>query len=151
MYRAIAVLLALCLPVAANAMNVFACEPEWAALVEELAGGVEDGFGGHRGEKLGSKLPSCQGQKPLQSAHLPSIVPIHPNEAYESNSQHPDQDVMAYQIRVNNQCDTDKLWFVQIEPSSIDESPPANRAEDQASQQVVRIEIEHGWMEPITG
>ena len=39
MYRAIAVLLALCLPVAANAMNVFACEPEWAALVEELAGG----------------------------------------------------------------------------------------------------------------
>ncbi len=39
MSRAIVVLLALCLPVSASALNVFACEPEWAALVEELAGG----------------------------------------------------------------------------------------------------------------
>ena len=37
MTRAIAVLLALYLPVSASAMNVFACEPEWAALVKELA------------------------------------------------------------------------------------------------------------------
>ena len=38
MIRVIAVLLALCLPVSASALNVFACEPEWAALVGELAG-----------------------------------------------------------------------------------------------------------------
>ena len=38
MTRFIAVLLALWLPVSANALNVFSCEPEWAALVEELAG-----------------------------------------------------------------------------------------------------------------
>ena len=38
MTRVIPVLLALCLPVSANALNVFSCEPEWAALVEELAG-----------------------------------------------------------------------------------------------------------------
>ena len=39
MTRFIAVLVALWLPVSANALNVFSCEPEWAALVEELAGG----------------------------------------------------------------------------------------------------------------
>ena len=38
MTRVIAVLAALWLPVSANALNVFTCEPEWAALVEELAG-----------------------------------------------------------------------------------------------------------------
>ena len=38
MNRVIPLLLALCLPVSANALNVFSCEPEWAALVEELAG-----------------------------------------------------------------------------------------------------------------
>lgn len=38
MTRLIAVLVALWLPVSANALNVFSCEPEWAALVEELAG-----------------------------------------------------------------------------------------------------------------
>ena len=38
MNRVIPVLLALCLPLSANALNVFSCEPEWAALVEELAG-----------------------------------------------------------------------------------------------------------------
>ena len=38
MIRVITVLLALWLPVSANALNVFSCEPEWAALVEELAG-----------------------------------------------------------------------------------------------------------------
>lgn len=38
MRRLIPVLAALCLPVPANALDVFACEPEWAALVEELAG-----------------------------------------------------------------------------------------------------------------
>lgn len=38
MTRLIAVLAALWLPVSANALNVFSCEPEWAALVEELAG-----------------------------------------------------------------------------------------------------------------
>jgi len=38
MIRVITALLALSLPVSANALNVFSCEPEWAALVEELAG-----------------------------------------------------------------------------------------------------------------
>ena len=38
MTRVIPLLLALCLPVSANALNVFSCEPEWAALVEEVAG-----------------------------------------------------------------------------------------------------------------
>jgi zinc/manganese transport system substrate-binding protein len=38
MTRVLAALLALWLPVAAHALNVFACEPEWAALVKELAG-----------------------------------------------------------------------------------------------------------------
>ena len=38
MIRIATVLLALWLPVPANALNVFSCEPEWAALVEELAG-----------------------------------------------------------------------------------------------------------------
>ena len=38
MIRVIPFLLALCLPVSASAMNVFACEPEWAALVDEVAG-----------------------------------------------------------------------------------------------------------------
>ena len=38
MTRFIAVLVALWLPLSANALNVFSCEPEWAALVEELAG-----------------------------------------------------------------------------------------------------------------
>ena len=38
MTRWITVLAALWLPVSANALNVFSCEPEWAALVEELAG-----------------------------------------------------------------------------------------------------------------
>ena len=38
MIRVITVLLALWLPVSANALNVFSCEPEWASLVEELAG-----------------------------------------------------------------------------------------------------------------
>jgi len=38
MTRFIAVLLALWLPVSANALNVFSCEPEWAALVVELDG-----------------------------------------------------------------------------------------------------------------
>ena len=38
MTRIIAVLLALYLPVSASALNVFSCEPEWAALVDELAG-----------------------------------------------------------------------------------------------------------------
>ena len=38
MIRVIPVFLALCLPVSASALNVFACEPEWAALVEEVAG-----------------------------------------------------------------------------------------------------------------
>jgi len=38
MTRLIAVLAALWLPVSANALNVFSCEPEWAALVQELAG-----------------------------------------------------------------------------------------------------------------
>jgi zinc/manganese transport system substrate-binding protein len=42
MNRALAVLLALCLPVPASAVNVFACEPEWAALVAELAGGTAE-------------------------------------------------------------------------------------------------------------
>jgi zinc/manganese transport system substrate-binding protein len=38
MTRVITVLVALWLPVSANALNVFSCEPEWAALIEELAG-----------------------------------------------------------------------------------------------------------------
>ncbi|HSN52045.1 MAG TPA: zinc ABC transporter substrate-binding protein [Woeseiaceae bacterium] len=38
MIRVITVLVALWLPVSAHALNVFSCEPEWAALVEELAG-----------------------------------------------------------------------------------------------------------------
>ena len=38
MTRFVTVLLALYLPVSANALDVFSCEPEWAALVEELAG-----------------------------------------------------------------------------------------------------------------
>ena len=38
MIRIATVLFALWLPVPANALNVFSCEPEWAALVEELAG-----------------------------------------------------------------------------------------------------------------
>jgi zinc/manganese transport system substrate-binding protein len=38
MKRLIAVLLAVWLPMSANALNVFSCEPEWAALIEELAG-----------------------------------------------------------------------------------------------------------------
>ena len=38
MTRILTVLLALYLPVSAHALNVFSCEPEWAALVEELAG-----------------------------------------------------------------------------------------------------------------
>ena len=38
MTRLFTVLVALWLPVSANALNVFSCEPEWAALVEELAG-----------------------------------------------------------------------------------------------------------------
>ena len=38
MIRVSTVLLVLWLPVSANALNVFSCEPEWAALVEELAG-----------------------------------------------------------------------------------------------------------------
>ncbi len=38
MTRIVTVLLALWLPLSANALNVFSCEPEWAALVEELAG-----------------------------------------------------------------------------------------------------------------
>ena len=39
MTRVATVLLALWLPASANALNVFSCEPEWAALVQELAGG----------------------------------------------------------------------------------------------------------------
>jgi zinc/manganese transport system substrate-binding protein len=42
MKRVIPLLLALCLPVSANALDVFSCEPEWAALVEELAGDKVD-------------------------------------------------------------------------------------------------------------
>ncbi len=38
MKRLIAVLLAVWLPMSANALNVFSCEPEWAALVQEVAG-----------------------------------------------------------------------------------------------------------------
>ena len=38
MTRIIAVLLVLYLPVSASALDVFSCEPEWAALIEELAG-----------------------------------------------------------------------------------------------------------------
>ena len=38
MTRIVTVLLALWLPIPANALNVFSCEPEWAALVGELAG-----------------------------------------------------------------------------------------------------------------
>jgi len=38
MTRFVTLLLALWLPVSANALNVFSCEPEWASLVEELAG-----------------------------------------------------------------------------------------------------------------
>ncbi len=38
MKRLIAVLLAVWTPLSANALNVFSCEPEWAALVEEVAG-----------------------------------------------------------------------------------------------------------------
>ena len=38
MTRFIAVLVALWLPVSASALNVFSCEPEWAALIGELAG-----------------------------------------------------------------------------------------------------------------
>lgn len=38
MRRLIPLLAALCLPVSANALDVFSCEPEWAALVGELAG-----------------------------------------------------------------------------------------------------------------
>jgi zinc/manganese transport system substrate-binding protein len=38
MIRIATVLFALWLPVPASALNVFSCEPEWAALVEELAG-----------------------------------------------------------------------------------------------------------------
>lgn len=38
MIRIATVLFALWLPIPANALNVFSCEPEWAALVEELAG-----------------------------------------------------------------------------------------------------------------
>ncbi len=38
MTRVFLLVLALCLPLSAHALNVFSCEPEWAALVEELAG-----------------------------------------------------------------------------------------------------------------
>ena len=38
MTRFIALVVTLWLPFSANALNVFSCEPEWAALVEELAG-----------------------------------------------------------------------------------------------------------------
>jgi zinc/manganese transport system substrate-binding protein len=38
MRRLVILLLALWLPVPAHALDVFSCEPEWAALVEELAG-----------------------------------------------------------------------------------------------------------------
>jgi zinc/manganese transport system substrate-binding protein len=38
MTRFVTLVLALWLPVSANALNVFSCEPEWASLVEELAG-----------------------------------------------------------------------------------------------------------------
>ena len=38
MRRSLILLLALWMPVSAHALNVFSCEPEWASLVEELAG-----------------------------------------------------------------------------------------------------------------
>ena len=38
MTRVLVAFLLCAAPLAANALNVFACEPEWAALVEELAG-----------------------------------------------------------------------------------------------------------------
>lgn len=38
MNRIASTLLALLAPLSANALNVFACEPEWGALIEELAG-----------------------------------------------------------------------------------------------------------------
>ena len=38
MTRLLALFIAFSLPVSANALNVFSCEPEWAAIVEELAG-----------------------------------------------------------------------------------------------------------------
>lgn len=38
MLRFIMLLIALVLPLAANALNVFVCEPEWGALVREIAG-----------------------------------------------------------------------------------------------------------------
>ncbi len=38
MTRVCSILVALCLPVSASALNVFSCEPEWAALITELAG-----------------------------------------------------------------------------------------------------------------
>jgi zinc/manganese transport system substrate-binding protein len=38
MRRFVTLVLALWLPVSANALDVFSCEPEWASLVEELAG-----------------------------------------------------------------------------------------------------------------
>ena len=45
MKRLISVLLAVWLPMSANALNVFSCEPEWAAMVEELEGDLlVDGF-----------------------------------------------------------------------------------------------------------
>lgn len=42
MHKTLFTLLVLSAPVSANALNVFACEPEWASLVEELAGETAD-------------------------------------------------------------------------------------------------------------
>lgn len=42
MRRTLFVILALAAPISANALDVFACEPEWASLVTELAGDTAD-------------------------------------------------------------------------------------------------------------
>jgi zinc/manganese transport system substrate-binding protein len=42
MYKLVATLIALSAPLCANALNIFACEPEWAALVREIASADTD-------------------------------------------------------------------------------------------------------------
>ena len=42
MERLLFVLIALTAPLAANALEFFACEPEWGSLIEELAGSSEN-------------------------------------------------------------------------------------------------------------
>lgn len=60
----------------------------------------------------------------------------------QSHAEPPQQPGVGEKVRVNHQRQPDRFRLPKLQPAPIGKGPPANGPEDEAGEQVVRIEAE---------